>query len=275
MAEAFVAVIALIAACSLQPGDYFAINVSHKEFQALGMSPVDLEFLSQETGEKLEGRAGGAVTLAVGMARIFSNIGGLEKWMSYWYHFAIMFEALFILTLIDTGTRVARFLLQESMGKFYKPFAREGWMPGTIISSALIVFAWGYLIYTGNISTIWPVFGVSNQLLAAIALCIGTTVIIKLGKGRYIWTTLIPMCFLAVTTLWAGFILIKDKFLPMTVPATARIMAEAAGKSPGAVIFQGYLNSFILFIIMAALITIISDSALKWKRAGKSSTTES
>ena len=252
LTEAFVAIIALIAACALHPGDYFAINTSAEAFSKLGMSPVDLDMLSSRVGEQLAGRPGGAVTLAVGMADIFSGIPGLTSMMNYWYHFAIMFEALFILTLIDTGTRVARFLFQELFGRIYGPMAKTDWTAGTIISSALVVISWSYLIYSGSISTVWPVFGVANQLLSAIALCIGTTVIIKLGNARYMWTTIIPMIFLSVITAWAGGILIVNKFLPMA--------------KTGSTMLQGCLNIFFLVLIMVALIIILVDSIFKWKK---------
>ena len=145
------------------------------------------------------------MSLAVGMAQIFTAIPGMKGLMSYWYHFAIMFEALFILTTIDTGTRVARFLVQEFLGKFYKPLERTDWMPGTIFSSVLVVAGWSYFIFTGNISTIWPMFGIANQLLAGIALCVGTTLIVNLGRARLAWVTLLPLSFVSTTTLTAGY----------------------------------------------------------------------
>jgi carbon starvation protein len=213
--EGLVGIIALIAASSLFPEDYFAINVSPEKFAALGLTPVHLDALSAGVGENIAGRPGGAVSLAVGFAQIFAGIPGLRHLLSYWYHFAIMFEALFILTTIDTGTRVARFLLQEFIGKIYKPFERPDWLPGTLISSALVVSAWAYLIHTGSISTIWPMFGVTNQLLASVALCVASTAMINAGKQRYLWVTLVPLTFVALTTLTAGFLNIRDNFLPL------------------------------------------------------------
>ncbi len=242
IAEAFVSLTALIAACALVPADYFAINVSPEKFATLGLTPVHLNQLSAEVGENIAGRPGGAVSLAVGMAQIFSAIPGLYGFMSYWYHFAIMFEALFILTTIDTGTRVARFLFQEAFGKIYSPFSKTDWMPGTIICSALVVLSWGYFIYTGNISTIWPMFGIANQLLSAIALCIGTTIIIKIGKARYMAITLVPMIFMCITTISAGYLSIRDNFLPI----------------------HSYLNIFLTVIMIIALCIIIIDSLVKW-----------
>ncbi|MEQ8223612.1 MAG: carbon starvation protein A [Candidatus Eremiobacterota bacterium] len=242
IAEAFVSLTALIAACALVPADYFAINVSPEKFATLGLTPVHLNQLSAEVGENIAGRPGGAVSLAVGMAQIFSAIPGLYGFMSYWYHFAIMFEALFILTTIDTGTRVARFLFQEAFGKIYSPFSKTDWMPGTILCSALVVLSWGYFIYTGNISTIWPMFGIANQLLSAIALCIGTTIIIKIGKARYMAITLVPMIFMCITTISAGYLSIRDNFLPI----------------------HSYLNILLTVIMIVALCIIIIDSLIKW-----------
>jgi carbon starvation protein len=171
LAEAMVSILALIAATSLFPLDYFQINVSPEKFteilpqlHSLGFTQSNLTNLSAAVGEKIAGRPGGAVSLAVGMAQIFSSIPGLASLMSYWYHFAIMFEALFILTTVDAGTRIARFILQEVLGKVYKPFGQTNWLIGNIITSFVVVFAWGYFIYTGSVTTIWPMFGVANQL---------------------------------------------------------------------------------------------------------------
>ena len=142
--------------------------------------------------ETVTGRTGGAVSLAVGMAQIFAGLPGMRHLVDYWYHFAIMFEALFILTTIDAGTRVARFLVGEFLGRAYAPFGRHDWMPGAVVSTALVVAAWAYFIWTGSITTIWPMFGIANQLLASVALAVGTTVIINAGRARYAWVTLAP-----------------------------------------------------------------------------------
>ena len=181
LAEGLVSIMALIAAASLYPLDYFQINVPAEKFaqilpqlHAMGFTRSDLPRLAAEVGENITGRTGGAVSLAVGMAQVFSSIPGLDRLMSYWYHFAIMFEALFILTTIDAGTRVARFILQELFGTFYKPFKKANWLPGNLICSGLVVLSWGYFIYTGSVSTIWPMFGTANQLLATIALAMRT-----------------------------------------------------------------------------------------------------
>jgi carbon starvation protein len=210
LTEGMVSMMALIAATILVPGDYFWINTNldAATLQALGF-PIDkIAHLANLVGHDsgfLHNRTGGAVSLAVGMSSIMSSIPGLKHLMSYWYTFALMFEGLFILTTVDAGTRVARFLLQELGGKVYKPLGNFHWMPGTLLTSAVVVLAWGYLLYGGTIATIWRMFGVANQLLAGIALGVGTTLIIKSGKKRYAWVTAIPMAFMFVTTFTAAW----------------------------------------------------------------------
>jgi carbon starvation protein len=244
--ESIVSVIALIAACSLFPGDYFAINLSPDKFAAMGLSPVNLGELSKQVGENVTGRPGGAVSLAVGFAQIFSGLPGMRKLMSYWYHFAIMFEALFILTTIDTGTRVARFLVQEFGGRIYKPLEKTHWLPGALFSTFFVVFAWAYFIWTGNISTIWPMFGTANQLLAGVALAVITAAIINAGKVRYIWVSLIPLVFIATTTLYAGWRNIFDNFRPLlSIPGQRSL---------------GAINITLTIIIMACLVLIILET---------------
>jgi len=246
VAESLVAVLALIAACSLHPGDYFAINTAPDVFAKLGLHTVNLDVFSKEVGEQLAGRTGGAVSLAVGMAQIFRGVPGLQSLMGYWYHYAIMFEALFILTTIDTGTRVARYVLQELLGKVHKPFADTHWIPGNVLTTTLVVLAWGSLIYTGNISTLWPLFGTGNQLLATIALAVGTTFLVNMGKARYAWITAIPMLFVGATTLTAGVLSIKNIFWPLTLkPATA---------------FQGYLDSTLMTLFIAGVVLVLFDT---------------
>ncbi|HEY7475733.1 MAG TPA: carbon starvation protein A, partial [Vicinamibacterales bacterium] len=188
--EGLVGVMALIAASSMHPGDYFAINTPPAVFATLDQPVVNLPDVEAQVGETIAGRTGGAVSLAVGMAQIFSALPGMRGLIDYWYHFAIMFEALFILTVIDAGTRVGRFLVGEFLGRAYKPFARQNWMPGSFITTGIVVVAWAYFISTGNISTIWPMFGIANQLLAAVALAVGTTILINMGRARYAWVTL-------------------------------------------------------------------------------------
>ncbi len=214
LTEGFVAIMAPIAACVLVPSDYFAINSAPKVFQTLGLVPVNLPTLATAVGEQVQGRPGGAVSLAVGMAYIFSSVPFLKGMMAYWYHFAIMFEAVFILTAVDAGTRVGRYLLQEMLGKAYGRFADNSWTPGVILTSALFTSAWGYLVYTGDISTIWPLFGMSNQLLATCALIVGTTMLIRLGKAKYAWVTGVPGLFMIPVCMWAGYLNITKNFLP-------------------------------------------------------------
>ncbi|MBI4804584.1 MAG: carbon starvation protein A [Desulfovibrio sp.] len=214
LTEGFVAIMALIAACTMVPADYFAINSAPAVFEKLGMATVHLNDISVAVGEKLQGRPGGAVSLAVGMAQIFASIPIMEKLVAYWYHFAIMFEAVFILTAIDAGTRVGRFFLQEMIGNIAPRFNDKRWWPGVIITSFLFTGSWGYLVYTGDISTIWPLFGMSNQLLASVGLIIGTVMIIRIGKAKYAWVTGVPGIALAGMTMWAGYLSIMNNFLP-------------------------------------------------------------
>ncbi len=215
LVEAFVAIMALLAAVTLAPGDYFAINTSAAAFKALNMKVTDLPVLSQLVGLDVSHRPGGAISLAVGMAHIFSGIGeGLRHTMKFWFQFIIMFEALFILTTIDAGTRVARYILQDILGYVYKPLGRKNWIPGAVATSALVSLAWGYLLYTGDISSIWPMFGATNQTLSALALAIGTTIVLRVGrKKRYALITLIPCILITVTTFAAGVLNIQTYLL--------------------------------------------------------------
>ncbi|MGH9175932.1 MAG: carbon starvation CstA family protein, partial [Vicinamibacterales bacterium] len=183
--EGTVGVLALIAASAMYPGDFFAINTTAEVYSTLGLSHVNLGALEASVGESVAGRASGAVSLAIGMAQIFTALPGMRGLIAYWYHFAIMFEALFILTTIDAGTRVGRFLVQEFLGRAYKPFARQDWIPGSIVATLLVVGGWSFFIYTGEINTIWPMFGIANQLLAVVALSLVTTLLINTGRARY------------------------------------------------------------------------------------------
>lgn len=250
--EGLVGIVALIASSSLFPSDYFAINLSPEKFAALGLSPVNLQELSREVGEQIAGRPGGAVSLAVGFAQIFSGIPGMRGLMSYWYHFAIMFEALFILTTIDAGTRVARFLVQEFGGRVWPKLERPDWLPGTILSTAAVVFAWGYFISTGSISTIWPMFGTANQLLAGVALAVASSAIINAGRARYVWVTLIPMLFVTITTLTAGWLNITGNFYPLAM------------KSQTAV--QGWINIVLTAVIMFCAVVVLIEAFRRWYR---------
>ncbi len=264
--EGVVGVVALIAATSLFPGDYFAINTAQKTDAQraayarmidehgttnFDLRPQEIDRLEAESGEKnLRGRTGGAVTLALGIAKIFDAIPGLRGLMKYWYHFAIMFEALFILTTIDTGTRVGRFLVGEFGGRVYKKFDEPNWLPGSIITTLLVVTGWAAFIWSGSISTIWPMFGIANQLLASVALCVATTIIFNSGKARYAWTTIVPLAFVATTTLGAGWQSITDIFWPLAQkPETAT---------------QGYINVALTIILMTAAVIVIADSIRRW-----------
>lgn len=244
LTEAVVSIMALIAATVLLPGDYFAINVPVDVFQKLGLNVTQLAEIERMTGETLSGRAGGAVSLAAGMSLILSSIPGMKGLMGYWYHFAIMFEALFILTTVDTGTRVARYIFQELL-KFGNPrWGNPKKLSGIIISGGIISFFWGYLVYNGDISTIWPMFGVANQLLATLALAVGTIFILKHTKKWYYGlVTFLPALFMFATTVTAGILNITDNYLPKHT-------------------FQGNLNAA-LSIIMIVLVVVIFIESLR------------
>lgn len=251
--ESFISVIALIAAAHLYPADYYAINTLPEVFRTLdpALQQIrELPWLSEMIGEDVSGRPGGAVSLAVGMTSIFSRIPFFSHMASYWYHFAIMFEALFILTTIDAGTRVGRYLLQEAGGKIYKPFGNLRWWPGVILTGGAISFAWGYLVYGGTVSTIWPLFGTVNQLLGTLALAIGTTFLIRRGKQRYMWVTAVPMVFLAVTTITAGIQNVTINYYPK----------------------GNYLLSAISVIIILMIVAVLIDCIWKWMRLLKKET---
>ena len=257
LVEGVVGIMALVAATAMPPGDYFAINVAPAAYERLSfegapLQHVDLERIENAVGEQVEGRTGGAVSLAVGMAMIFSALPGMQGLLAYWYHFAIMFEALFILTTIDSGTRVGRFLLQEALGKIYAPFARTDWIPGGLIATALLVGAWGYFIYTGQIDTIWPMFGVANQLLGCVALAVATTILIRQGKARYTWVTLAPLLFLAVNTFYGGFLNIRDNYWP-------KAMSDVSAVST-----QGYILSICTALLMVLAVTILTSAVTRW-----------
>lgn len=213
LVESLVGIMALIAATALHPADYFAINSTPEVFSTLGMEVVNLPQLEEEIGMDLEGRTGGAVTLAVGMSYIFAKIPWFYNLASYFYQFVIMFEAVFILTAIDAGTRVARYLIQDFFGNIYKPLKRVDWLPGSIFASALACLAWGYLLFSGDIGSIWVLFGVSNQLMATIGLVIGTTVVLKIADKRwYALTCLVPLVYLYATVNTAAFWMIKNVY---------------------------------------------------------------
>ena len=242
LTEGFVAIMALIAACVLIPADYFAINSAPAAFAKLGMPTVELNRLATEVQENVQGRPGGGVSLAVGMAYIFDSIPHMKGLMKYWYHFAIMFEAVFILTAVDAGTRVGRFILQEMFGKVIPKFNQTHWVPGIIITGGIFSFLWGYLLYTGDISTIWPLFGMSNQLLASSALIIVTTMLIRMGKAKYMWVTAVPGIFLGFVTMYAGYLNIVDVYLPKEL----------------------YILATLAIIVMVMMIIVIIGTFKRW-----------
>jgi carbon starvation protein len=213
----------------------------------------ELVAMEKNVQESLHGRTGGAVTLAVGMARIFSQaMPGLDWLIKYWYHFAIMFEALFILTTIDTGTRIGRFMLQEFLGKLWKPLGNLDWLPASVLATALITCAWSYFIWTGSVETIWPMFGMANQLLSVIALGVVTTVLINSGRARYAWATLLPMLFVCATTGSSGVMEIR-RFL--------RLMHSGAW-SP----FKAGLNIGLTAFLITCVVVILGSAATRWAR---------
>lgn len=247
LVECLVGIMALIAATALHPGDYFAINSTPEVFRTLGMSVENLPQLSKEIGLDLEGRTGGAVTLAVGMAYIFTGIPFFSHLASYFFQFVIMFEAVFILTAIDAGTRVARYLIQDFLGEAYKPLKRTDWVPGSVFASALACFMWGYLLYSGDIGSIWALFGVSNQLMASVGLIIGATVVLKIAdKRRYMLTCLIPLAYLYVTVNYAGYWMVANVYLN----------PEASGYS--------VLNAVLSIIMLILGFVIIVFAIKKW-----------
>jgi len=252
LCEGLVGVMAIIAATALHPADYYAVNTSPAVFEGLGLAPVRLPELERQIGETVAGRPGGAVSLAVGMAEVFTRLPGMAGLLAYWYHFAIMFEALFILTTIDAGTRVGRFLVQELAGRVYAPFGRPDWLPGSVLATLAIVLAWAYFIWTGSIGTIWPMFGVANQLLASVALAVGTTLILKAGRAKYVWVTLLPLCFVATTTLTAGVLSIRDTFWPMAVGERPELR------------LQGAVNVVCTSVMIACVVVILAVAVRRW-----------
>ncbi len=252
--ESFVGVMALIAASVLIPGDYLAINtmLAPDALAATGFPVSRIQDLSQLVEVDVAGRPGGAVSLAVGMASIFAALPGMAGLMAYWYQFALVFEALFILTTIDTGTRVARYLVQEMGGRLYPPLRGFNWWPGVLASSGLVVGAWGYLIGTGSISTIWPMFGAANQLLGTLALCIGTTVLIKMRKSQFLWITALPMLFVGVVTLTGSY----EMF--------GLFVTGAAAAGGGGQAFALYLDAVLVAVVALLAMIVLVDSVSQW-----------
>jgi carbon starvation protein len=283
LTESFVGLMAMIAAATLDPGVYFAMNVgpgllgTTPDSAAMKIAewgfmvrPEELTALAQEMGEAtLLSRAGGAPSLAVGMAGILSGVfsgGGL----ALWYHFAIMFEALFILTTIDAGTRVGRFMLQEMLGHIYKPLGVTSWYPSILVSSFLVVAGWGYFLYQGvidplgGINSLWPLFGIANQLLAAVALCVATTIVFKMGKIRYAWVTLIPLAWLTAATLSAGWQKVFSPQPALGFLAHAATLASSVDPNAARMIFNDRLNAGLSLFFMAIVVVILLASAREW-----------
>lgn len=252
LVECLVGIMALIAATALHPADYFAINSTPEVFRTLGMEVVHLPELSRNIGLDLEGRTGGAVTLAVGMTYIFTGIPFFSHLASYFFQFVIMFEAVFILTAIDAGTRVARYLIQDFFGEVYKPLKKTDWIPGAVFASALACFMWGYLLYSGDIGSIWALFGVSNQLMASVGLIIGATIVLKIAdKRRYILTCLIPLAYLYVTVNYAGYWMVRYVYLN----------PDAAGYS----VLNGVLSIIMLLLGFIIIVAAVKKWAQMWR----------
>src|SRR5881409_3924025 len=281
--ESFVGVMAMIAACTLDPGVYFAMNTapaalvqSAATLQHAGfvVTPEQMQALASQMGEAtLIARTGGAPSLAVGMAHIFagltSGIGG-KALTALWYHFAIMFEALFILTTIDTGTRVGRFMLQEILGHAWPRFRETSWYPSVLASSALVVAAWGYFLYQGvidplgGINSLWPLFGISNQLLAAVALCVGTTILVKMHRAKFMWVTLAPLAWLVTVTMTAGWQKVFSSDPRLGFLAHAASLAGSADPHAGRLIFNDRLNTFVALLFMIVVGVLIVTSVREW-----------
>jgi len=291
--ESFVGVMAMVAATVLEPGVYFAINspagiVGTLPAQAVAtisqwgypVTQEQMAALASKIGEiTLFNRTGGAPSFAVGMAHIFSNVLGGERLMAIWYHFAIMFEALFILTVLDAGTRVGRFMLQDLLGQFWKPLGRTGWYPSIVLTSALIVGAWGYFLYQGvadplgGINSLWPLFGIANQLLATIALCVATTILIKMAKARFVWVTLAPLAWLVSVTMTASAQKIWHPNPRIGFLAHARQLTEqvTSGALPPEklmetqrLIFNDRLDAVVTAVLAALVLLILIESGRNW-----------
>jgi carbon starvation protein len=287
--ESMVAIMAVVAACVMQPGTYFAINSpagivgQAPEAAAASISswgfPVtasDMHVLAQDVGEQtLYNRTGGAPAFAVGMAQIFSHSIGGKALMAIWYHFALMFEALFILTVLDAGTRVGRFMVQDALGHVWKPLGRTSWYPSILANSALIVAAWGYFLWQGvkdplgGINSLWPLFGISNQLLATVALCVATTIIIKMGRPKYAPVTLVPLTWLVAVTFSASYYKVFDPNPRIGFLAHARLLASganAAAPATARLIFNDRLDALVTAILIVLIAAILVESATEWIR---------
>jgi len=295
LTESLVAVMALIAACVLTPGVYFAINAPASAIGTTAASaaeavrswgfaldPAQMQILAQQVGENtLLSRTGGAPSLAVGMAHLFSRVLGGSTAMALWYHFAIMFEALFILTTVDAGTRVGRFMLQDLLKHVWPPIGRVSWYPAVVMASGIVVAMWGWFLYQGvmdplgGINSLWPLFGISNQLLAAVALCVGTTIIIKMGKARYAWVTILPLAWLVIVTLTAGWQkvfsadprlgflsharMVTGQLATGALPAGAKTIADAHR-----LVLNDRIDALVAAFFLVSVIVILVASAYEW-----------
>jgi len=285
MAESAVAIMAIIAACVMQPGVYFAINSPAGivgEAPATGAATIsswgfpvtaaDMQALAHAVGEQtLYDRTGGAPAFAVGMAHIFSHSLGGETLMALWYHFAIMFEALFILTILDAGTRVARFMVQDALGHVYKPLGRTSWYPSILATSGLIVAAWGYFLWQGlkdplgGINSLWPLFGIANQLLATVAVCVATTIIIKMHRATYAAVTLVPLAWLVAVTFTASWHKVFDANPRVGFLAQARVLATGPMTSETTrVIFNNRLDAAVTGVLVVMVTLVLVESARQW-----------
>ncbi len=283
LTESLVGVMAMIAAATLDPGVYFAMNVGPAALGATSetaaraiaqwgftVQPAELDALAAQMGEAtLLSRTGGAPSLAVGMAGILSGLFS-GAGLAIWYHFAIMFEAVFILTTIDAGTRVGRFMLQELLGHVWAPLGRTSWYPSILLSSFLVVAGWGYFLYQGvvdplgGINSLWPLFGIANQLLAAVALCVATTVLIKMGRLRYSWVTLVPLAWLATATMTAGWQKVLSPDPKLGFLAHARSLEGSTVPNVSRMIFNDRLDAALAIFFMAVVCVIIVASAREW-----------
>jgi carbon starvation protein len=285
MAESFVGIMALVAACTLQPGQYLAVNagagmVGGSPAAAVATIsgwgfPVTLDQMNELAGHVGEStlffRTGGAPAFALGMAKIFSDSLGGTRVMALWYHFAIMFEALFILTVLDAGTRVARFMLQDALGHIWAPIGRTSWYPSIVTTSALVVAAWAWFLWQGirdplgGINSLWPLFGICNQLLATVALCVATTIIVRMGRARYMWVTLAPLAWLIAVTFSASWHKIFDANPLIGFLAHARQLATGPASADLARrIFNDRLDAAVCGLLIVLVSAIVIESALVW-----------
>jgi carbon starvation protein len=283
--EGFVAIMALVAAASLAPGVFFAVNSPAGVVGAtpaaatatitnwgFAVTPDQMQTLANNVGEKsLYYRTGGAPSLALGMAQIFAFIGGNQQVLAFWYHFAIMFEALFILTIMDTGTRVGRFMLQDLLGDVWPKMGQTNWTPGILMASGVVVAAWGYFLYQGvldplgGINSLWPLFGISNQLLAAVAFCVGTTILVKMHGAKYMWVTCVPLVWLVLVTFTAGLQkLFSDSPTLGFLAQANQLAAGPQNATTASLIFNARLDAVVTAVFLIMVAVILVDSIRVW-----------